>query len=282
MMMDNNLGKIRIFEVIRETQLGYMLSDGDNEYFLHRNETNYQNLLIGERVKAFIYTDKKGRFAATLYSPTMTLDKIGFGTIVDTNYNIGAFINIGISKDVLLSRDDFPEDYSLWPNPEDKIACKLRIQGVRLLAKPSTKTEFLEVEKKELTNGQKVDAYVYRITPSGLNLVTEDFNVIFVYKTEIRKKYRLGEKVETVIVKRNLDDYDGSLSHNKEAIILSDREKILKYLNQNYGAMAITEKSDALVIDKVFKMSKKAFKNALGGLYKDGLIEIHPDKIVLL
>jgi predicted RNA-binding protein (virulence factor B family) len=46
--------------------------------------------------------------------------------------------------------------------------------------------------------------------------------------------------------------------------------------------MAVTEKSDAIVINKVFNMSKKAFKIAIGGLYKERLIEIYADKIILL
>jgi hypothetical protein len=151
-----------------------------------------------------------------------------------------------------------------------------------LLAKPATKTEFLEVEKSPLSIGDNVIGYVYRITPSGINLVTENFNIIFVYKDELRKKYRIGEKVEVRISRKNLDDYAGSLAAEKVSRILSDREKILEYLKENYGAMAITENSDALVINKVFNMSKRAFKNAIGNLYKDGLIEIQTDKIVLL
>ncbi len=280
--MDKNLGKIQEYEVIRETKLGYMLADDENEYFLHRNESNYQNLQVGEKVNAFIYADKKGRLAATLYKPTVTTENLGFGKVVDFNYSIGAFINIGVSKDVLLSRDDLPEDFSLWPNVDDKIGCKLKIQGGRLLAKPATKTEFLEVEKSPLSIGDNVIGYVYRITPSGINLVTENFNIIFVYKDELRKKYRIGEKVEVRISRKNLDDYAGSLAAEKVSRILSDREKILEYLKENYGAMAITENSDALVINKVFNMSKRAFKNAIGNLYKDGLIEIQTDKIVLL
>lgn len=78
----NNLGKIKEFKVVKETKLGYMLVEGKNEYFLHHNESNYQILQPGDSVKAFIYADKKGRLAATLYLPTMTVDKIGFGTVV--------------------------------------------------------------------------------------------------------------------------------------------------------------------------------------------------------
>ncbi len=278
----NNLGKIKEFKVTRETKLGYMLADSNNEYFLHRNESNYQVLQPGDAVKAFIYTDKKGRLAATLYLPTMTVEETGFGTVVAVNKKIGAFINIGVSKDVLLSLDYLPEAFYQWPQVNDKIACKLRVQGNRLVAKPATKTDFKSFKKPELDIGTKLNAYVYRITQSGINLVTEDFNIIFVYKANLRKEYRIGEKVETTIIQKNPDDYTGNIHFDKEKQILSSKEKILEYLRKNYGAMAITERSDSLVIKKVFAMSKGEFKTALSALYQEGIIEIQEDKVVLM
>lgn len=277
-----NLGKIKKYKVTRETKLGYMLSDGENEYFLHRNESNYQILQPDDIVEAFIYTDKKGRLAATLYLPTMTTEQIGFGTVVGVNFEYGLFINIGVSKDVLLSIDDLPVDKNKWPRVDDRIVCKLKVHGGKLIAKPATKTDFKAAEKSELKIGEVYQAYVYRHSSSGINLVTENFNVIFVFQADVRKEYRLGEKVEVRITRKNEDDYSGVILFEKAQQIVSDREKILAYLRKNYGAMAITEKSDALVIKKVFDMSKRAFKTALANLYKEGLIEIQEDKIVLL
>jgi len=278
----NDLGKIKKYQVSKTTPLGYMLSDGENEYFLHRNESNFRELAPRDEVEAFIYSDKKGRLAATLYLPTMTVDSVGFGTVAAVNKDFGLFLNIGISKDVLLSADDLPEDFSDWPRPGDKIACRLKARGGRLLAKPATKTDFLSLQKITLEEGTEVTAHVYRKTPSGVNLVTEDFNVIFVYKEHLKKEYRLGEKAEVLISGKGRDDYYGIIPLDKEKQAASDREKILEYLKKMDGAMAITEKSDAIVIKKVFDMSKRAFKAALASLEKEGIIEIQEDKVILL
>ena len=72
----NDLGRIKKFKVTRTTKLGYMLTDGEKEYFLHRNESNYRDLQEGDGVEAFIYADKKGRLAATLYLPTATVERV--------------------------------------------------------------------------------------------------------------------------------------------------------------------------------------------------------------
>lgn len=282
--MENKLGQILKFKVLRETQIGYMLTlNGEDEYFLHKNESNFRNLEPGEEVNGFLYSDKKARIAVTLVMPKVTVAKSGFATVIETNPALGAFVDIGISKDILLSKDDLPIDYSEWPIKGDTLLCILKVKADRLVVKMLNKYEILDLNLHfDLPINEKVQGYVYRITEDGVNIVTKTFDIVFVYKNNMRKKYRLGEEVNVKIIKKNLDDYNGTLIESKAEIIKEDADKILDYLNNNNGIMAITENSDAAVISKVFKISKSAFKNALGYLLKNNLIEIHDDKIILL
>ena len=48
------------------------------------------------------------------------------------------------------------------------------------------------------------------------------------------------------------------------------------------GSLAVGDKSEPELIYKLFSMSKGTFKKAIGGLYKQGLIRIHDDRIELL
>ncbi|MGD9604578.1 MAG: S1-like domain-containing RNA-binding protein [Bacilli bacterium] len=282
--MNSNLGTIQKYRVLRETNLGYVLTlDGNDEYFLHRNETNYQKLTIDEQVDAFLYADKKGRLALTLFKPTATINKIGFARVQDVNSQLGVFLNIGTSKDILLSRDDLPISLEEWPQCGDYIIGKLKVKADRLILKMATKDEILNQRKEnDLPINEKVKAFVYRMTPEGVNLVTENLNIVFVFHTNMRKKYRLGEEVSVKILVKNETDFFGTLIDQKEVMIKNDRDILLSYLKSHQGVMAITEKSDSEAIKKVFNMSKKAFKAAVGNLYKDRLVEIHDDKIILL
>jgi hypothetical protein len=282
--MNEFLGTIRKYKVLRETDLGYVLTfDGTDEFFLHRNETNFQKLTTGQIVDAFLYTDKKSRLALTLIRPSCTVSKLGFARVQDINPSLGAFMNIGTSKDVLLSKDDLPLETADWPQCGDMIVGHLRVKADRLILRPSSKDDILNEHKPtDLPINEKVKAYVYRITKDGVNLITETFNIVFVYYANLRKKYRLGEPVMVKILTKNEDDYTGTLTEPKEILILSDRDTLLEYLKAHQGIIAITEKSSSDAIMHVFKMSKKAFKAALGSLYKDHLIEIHDDKIILL
>ena len=58
-------------------------------------------------------------------------------------------------------------------------------------------------------------------------------------------------------------------------------EKILEKLKQEGGILAIGDKSDPELIKKVFSTSKANYKKAIGGLFKQELIEIEAKSIRL-
>jgi Uncharacterized protein conserved in bacteria len=60
------------------------------------------------------------------------------------------------------------------------------------------------------------------------------------------------------------------------------QKMILEKLQQNYGLLYVSDKSDPEEIKQELQMSKKNFKKAIGGLYKDKKIEILEDKIRLI
>ncbi|MDD4388285.1 MAG: S1-like domain-containing RNA-binding protein [Bacilli bacterium] len=274
-----SLGTIKKYQIIKETPLGYMISCGKCEYFLHRAETAYQQLKIGDSVEAFIYLDKKGRLAATLHRPMITVDTFAFVPVVEVLKNVGVFVDIAISKDVLVSGDDLPKSLNNWPHPGDRLLCKLKVKAGRLLAKPLIKEEVPAAgPETELIKGV-VTAYVIKIFAAGLLLANENYLLIYVHSGEQRKDYRLGQKLDIKIIGKNENGYQGSI---KTSVINLDGNLILDYLKKNHGVMTITEKSSPEVIYRVFKISKKAFKNALGRLYKEKRIDILPDKIILL
>lgn len=278
-----SLGIINTYKVLRETDIGYIIYNEYDEYFLHYNECNKRKLSVGEEVEAFVYLDKKNRLAATLFSPKITLDKSDFCEVVETS-EAGVFVDIGISKDILLSQDDLPLDKSKWPIVGDKVCSVLKIKNMKLLIKMLTKDDMLKHQKPEnkLSINSKVEAYVYRITNKGINLIDLNYNVIFVYYKNMRKNYRIGEKVEVTIIHINQDDYTGTLIDQKELMIDYDAEIILKYLQQHNGVMNYTSKTSAEIIYKVFNMSKLSFKRALGRLYKQKKVLLKEDKTILL
>ena len=85
-----------------------MLEHDGEEVFLHFNESLKKDLSVNDEVDAFLYFDQKGRVAATLLTPLITLDQPAILEVVSINAHLGVFLDMGIHKDLLLSKDDLP------------------------------------------------------------------------------------------------------------------------------------------------------------------------------
>lgn len=113
-------------------------------------------------------------------------------------------------------------------------------------------------------------------------LITKDLVYVFVPNTQYRKKYRLGEAVLVVITKMLDNEAYGTLNEHKEVLMEDDKVIILNYLKVHQGSMMLTAKSSSEEIEKVFNMSRKAFKRAYGALYKEHLIDFDDKKTFLV
>ena len=264
------IGEINSFIVIRKSDLGYMLSNKDDQLLLHFNQTNGEELELDSMVECFVQYDSKGRLSATLEKPTVTLSRPGWATVVEANARLGLFVSINTFKDILISKDYLPLNAKIWPEVGDKLFVKLVIYKDKLNALILTKNEIIDLTPKKLDVkvGESVDATICRVTPNAINAVTDCGNYIYISNKQFRGNYRLGEAVKVMIIGHHDDELVGSLNKVKEELVLSDEVIILNYLKQNGGSMPYTAKTQAEVIEEKFHMSRKAFKRAIGDLYK--------------
>ena len=281
------IGKSDKFIVDRETNLGYILIKAENpdeEIFLHHNECCGRILKMNDVVTAFLYVDKKGRVAATLSKPIIECGDVALLKVVAVNPDHGIFLHNGLSKDVLYPKEELPKNFKAWPQVGDSFPAELKIRFNKLIMRQTNKERLLKKCEKvdKLNVDDRVTGYVYRITPEGVNVVTDDYEIVFIFKTNYRENLHLGSKVECRIIKIHDNDYSGTMIENKEVQIVNDKQIILDYLNKNNGVMLITDKSEPELINRLFNMSKGSFKKALGGLLKENKIEIRNDKVILL
>ena len=272
-------------KVLRKSDLGYMLTDNQTEVLLHFREANDNELNPGDMIDVFIYTDKQGRLCATLNTPTVTVTTPGFASVVETISNLGVFLSINCGKDILLSKDYLPYNKELWPEVDDKILVSLKFKGEKgVTAKPLNRFEIIDLNNNpsKYALNEEVEGYVIRTGDEGIGVVSKDMQYIFIHKTHLRKSYRLGEAVKPKIIMVKRDEYNGTLTENKEHMIDSDAEIILNYLKKNNGRMSLTAKSSSEEVERILKLSRKAFKRALGNLYKEHKIDCKEDETILL
>lgn len=277
------IGDINKLKVKRETNISYILYPLDNideEIFLHFNETKTP-LKENQIVDAFLYYDNKKRLAATTYLPTVTVSKIGMGKCVDVKFDMGCFMNIGISKDILLSCDDLPKNINGWPKVGEELPLILKTKPNHLVAKIPSKEELRKTVLNKKVKDE-TEAIICGFTSTGVFAVTRDFEYIYIHKSMLRKKYHIGEIVNVTIVGINEhNEYNGSLIKQKETMMIDDSKMIINYLNE-FGTLPLGDKSTPEDINKIFPLSKSAFKRAIGTLYKQRAIEIYDYKIILI
>lgn len=276
------LGEYNSLIVVRKSDLGYMLSDGNEEVLLHYSQSEKEHN-INDKLNVFIYADKKERPTATEIKPSATINDAGFARVCDVIPNVGVFVNINTPKDVLVSKDNLPYDQELWPQIDDLLFIRLKIKKDTLIGKPLNRFDIISLHKNVNYEEQEhVSANVCKITESGLSLITNDMMYVFVPETQLRGKYRLGEPVNVVITKALDEEYYGTLNQHKELLMDTDKELILEYMRNHNNSMKLTAKSSSEEVFKVLKMSRKAFKRAYGGLYKEQIIDFDDYKTFIV
>lgn len=136
---------------------------------------------------------------------------------------------------------------------------------------------------EELKVGDKVDLLVVRNTTMGFTvLVNQEFEGLL-YKNELFQKIYEGEQLTGYIKKIREDEkLDVSLQPiGFKQTIVSYEIRLLKALKENEGFLPLNDKTASEEIKYQLGMSKKAFKNAVGGLFRQKLITISEEGIKL-
>lgn len=134
-----------------------------------------------------------------------------------------------------------------------------------------------EVRESELQEGQEVDGIVFEFTKLGARIAINGKYKGMIFQDEIARPLQIDQQLRFYI-KAIREDGKIDLALKPKGYlgyIQSSTEQVLTLLRTApYGEMPFNDKSDPDDIRKVFKMSKKVFKESIGKLYKQRLIEI--------
>jgi predicted RNA-binding protein (virulence factor B family) len=132
---------------------------------------------------------------------------------------------------------------------------------------------------KDLKEKDEVDLLIYSKTDMGYKVVVNKDTWGLLYKNEVFKELRIGQKVKGYIKKIREDGrLDASLE--KEGFQNSPdlSEKILKHIKIK-GVELLSDKTPPEEIYRLFGVSKKKFKAAVGNLYKEQKLSIEQGNI---
>lgn len=262
-------------QVVRKAEFGAFLSAGtgnsDDDILLHKLQQTAE-IEVGDTVEVFLYLDPKKRLTASMRVPKMRVGQIARLKVINLT-NDGAFVEVGAERGIFMP---FAEMLGkpkvgdvvwakLYTDKSGRLATSMRVsEEIRRAARPA----------KAIKVGDVVSGAVFNMTDSGAYLFSNERNIIFIGKQEIPRYLRIGEVLDArVTFLREDGSLEASLREIKELSINSDAEKILAFMKSHGGEISLHDKSAPEEIYSVFKMSKAAFKRAVGHLLKERLIE---------
>lgn len=274
------IGKYSKLKVLEKLQSHFKVGEVSGEQ-LFLDQTNCpKSLSVGDEVKVYVYRDYEHHKIASCLIPKIELDQISYLKVVKI-IDRGALVDWGMESMLLIPADEQKQKlevdkfYFFYLDIDEDTST---FYGSNFI------DEWLQNEELELKEGDKVEVLIWRKTDLGYAVIVNNEHEGLVYQNEVFKEVDIGQKLEGFVKKireeNKLDIALQPLGYRKA--IDKFTSIILTKLEEKNGFLPYSDKSSPKDIYSYFGMSKKAFKKAIGGLYKEKVIKILPDGIHLL
>ncbi len=273
-----NIGKYNNLRVIKEVDFGVYLDGEQDGEILMPIRYVPKNCQVGDYVDVFLYLDSEDRPVATTETPYAQVGEFAMLRVKSVN-KIGTFLDWGIMKDLLVP---FREQKVTMTEERSYLVYIYVDEETRRIVASAKLNKFLNKSVPEYEVGQEVDLIIESETDLGYKAIINNKHWGILYENEVFEQLDKGLKIKGYIRKIRPDDkIDLSLHPLGYEKVDPIAQMILDQLKKERGFIAVSDKSDAEKVYQVFGVSKKAFKQAIGSLYKKRLITIGPDGIRL-
>lgn len=275
------LGKRQKLSVVQKVDFGVYLADGMQEHpeekVLLPGRQVPENTQEGDELSVFIYRDSMDRLIATVHEPSLEIGQTAVLEVVDTG-KIGAFLNWGLEKDLLLP---FREQTTPVKKGDQCLVALYEDKSHRLCA--TMKVYHYLHTQSPYGIGDMVKGRVYELSKNfGVFIAVDDRYSALIPKSEAQGGYRVNDILDLRVTQVKEDGKLNVSARKKAHIQLEeDAEMIFRIMEQSGGMLPLDDKSDPLQIKGRLGISKAAFKRAVGHLMKEGKIIQEPGKIVV-
>ena len=273
------IGKYNNLTIERVTSVGMFLSDVEGEEVLLPNQYITDEMQVGDEIRVFVYLDSEDRPVATTQTPKIIRNEFAYLEVKDVS-EYGAFMDWGLIKDLFVPfrEQSKPMEVGEWY----VVFLYLDQKSSRLLAS-SRIDKFVENERLTVQEGDEVDLLVWQKTDLGYNAIVNQYHKGLIYANEVFRELKAGDTVKGYVKKiRDENKLDISLQKSVNETVEPAGIKILDVVKSENGFLNLSDSSSPEDIYKRLQISKKVFKKAIGGLYKQGLIKITDEGIHLV
>jgi predicted RNA-binding protein (virulence factor B family) len=270
-------GRIQELSILRHTPAGLVLGDEDTAEVLLPESERPTNDTIGGTVRVFAYRDGEGKLKVTTQLPKAQVGEFAPMRVKAVTRD-GALLEWGVPVDLIV-----PHSEQKKPLVEGRwVVVRVALHEATDHTYGSTRIEdHLDNSALTVKQGQEVSLVVYGRSDLGYSVVVNNLHHGLVHANEVFKHISVGDRipgyVKTVRPDNKLDITLQPIGYRQ---YIDANTAMLAKRIQARGFIPLSDNSSAEEIYAEFGISKKAFKKALGALYKERLVRIGDDGVV--
>ncbi len=271
------IGRRNLLPILRWATPGFYLDGGVHGEILLPGRYSPPGASVGSKVDVFVYRDSEDRLVATTETPLAMVGEFAYLRVISVNPRIGVFFDWGLAKDLLLPLRELATP--VRPGDWRIVRVALDTKTDRIIASARL-SRWLNRTPVPYTEGQRVRLLVSGDTPLGYNAIIENAHSGLLYRSELAGSLATGETLDGYVRALRPDGkIDLSLDRAGFHRIAPLTDQILAALKAADGHLPLHDNSSPADIRAAHGVSKKAFKQAIGSLYRDRRIVIEPTGI---
>ena len=277
------LGDYNTLRIVKTVDFGLYLDGGEEGEILLPQRYVTKNMHDGDEIEVFLYLDQEERPVATTERPYAKVGEFAYLQVAWVN-QFGAFLKWGLMKDLFCP---FREQKKRMEQGHSYIVyIKVDEDSYRLMATAKVE-KYLSIptinDLPSLQHGAEVDILVWQKTDLGFKVIINNKFQGLIFENQIFQPLHSGMRLKAYVDHVRQDGkIDIVLQQTGRQQTLDFAEVLLRYLYENDGYCNLGDKSPAELIYDRFQVSKKAFKKAIGDLYRRRLIVIEEEGVRLV
>jgi len=273
------IGRLNNLRVVKKVDFGVYLDGEEFGEILLPKKYVPKDCLLDSIIEVFIYLDSEDRIIATTQKPYAMVGEFAELKVVSVSA-VGAFLDWGLQKDLLVP---FREQKQKLIKGKSYVVYVYFDEKSERIAASTKLNKYLGKSPIDFQPREEVDLLIYDETEIGYNAIINNTHMGLIYKNDIFQTLETGQKIKGYIKNIREDDKIDLLLQKPGYGKVDDlSQKILELIKQHDGFVSVTDKSPPEIIYKIFGVSKKTYKKAIGALFKKRLITIEDDGIKLV
>jgi predicted RNA-binding protein (virulence factor B family) len=273
------IGTFNQLQVVKQVDFGVYLDGGELDTILLPRRYVPEGCEIGDWLDVFLYFDSDDLLIATTEKPKVQVGDCEMLTVVDINH-AGAFMDWGLPKDLLVPYNEQQKPMEVGYS---YVVHVFHDQNSDRIAASTKLNHHLDEETVWLKPRQQVNLLIAGRTDLGYKAVIDNKYLGLIFRADAFRPLKIGERLLGFVKNIRADGkIDLVIS---QSTLQGDHdlgEQIIRHLQEMGGESQVSDKSDPEEIYRLFKVSKKKYKQALGTLYKSKRILIEPGKVKLI